>query len=343
MTSSEITEICELLKADRKAVVVSHANPDGDAVGSVLAIYGFLIKNGLQASAVLPDSLPSFYKWMVNSDKIIAADQHMEKAKEVMKEADIIFCLDFNAAKRIGELEKPLINARGIKVLVDHHPEPEEGFDYVISDISVSSTAELVYRLINALGGKAQIDKHMAEAIYTGIMTDTGSFNFNSANPDMYEVLKYLVELGVDPALMHQRVYDTFSESRIRLIGHSLLNKMVVIPEAKTAYIALTKKELEEFKHEKGDTEGLVNYPLGMDGIVFAALFTEKDEMIKASFRSKGEFKANEVARNYFRGGGHKNAAGGKSYQSMKKTIDKFESLVKNEFLKQLNDANEEA
>lgn len=343
MTANEIKKIRDLLTPESKIVLVSHANPDGDAVGSVLALYGVFKKMNLNVSALLPDVLPAFYQWIKGSEEIILAEQDMAKSKALLRDADIVFCLDFNAFKRVGDLEKPLRNTNATKVLVDHHPGPESGFDFVMSDTTVSSTAELVYQLIDKLTGDEIIDKSIADAIYTGIMTDTGSFNFSSSNPGMYDILKHLVEKGVKPAKVHQYVYDTFTESRTRLIGHSLLNKMVVMPEYQTAYIVLSKEDLKDYNHEKGDTEGLVNYPLAIKNVVFAALFTEKDDLIKISFRSKGNFPANEFAEKYFRGGGHLNAAGGKSYKPLKKTIENFENVIKNEFNPKLINKDESA
>ncbi len=339
MTSNEITEISQLLSEGKKTVLISHANPDGDAVGSVLAMYAYLKKKEVDVEAILPDTIPSFYRWMECSDCVCAADRDQKKCEELLDNADLIFCLDFNAFGRVGELEDKLENSSAIKVLVDHHPEPSGKFDYMISDISVSSTAELVFRLIEAFGDIKLIDKAIAESIYTGIMTDTGSFNFNSEHAEMYEVIRLLVDRGVEPALIHQRVYDTFSESRMRLIGHCLLNKMVVMEDSHAAYIALSRKDLNKYNYKKGDTEGLVNYPLGIEGVVFAALFTEQDDLIKASFRSKGDFKANEFSADHFNGGGHMNAAGGKSSKSLEDTVKDFEKLVKDDYKTKLQDA----
>ena len=341
VTANEIKKIRDFLTPGSKVVLVSHANPDGDAIGSVLALYGVFKKKNVNVQALLPDIVPAFYNWLKDSDEIILAEEDLAKSEALINDADIIFCLDFNAFKRVGDIEQPLRNASSIKVLVDHHPEPESGFDFVMSDTSVSSTSELIYHLIDQIEGDQIIDKPIADAIYTGIMTDTGSFNFSSAHPGMYDILKKLVEKGVNPAVVHQKVYDTFTESRTRLIGHSLLNKMIVLPEYQTAYIALSQKDLQDFNYEKGDTEGLVNYPLAIKDVVFAAFFTEKDDMVKISFRSKGSFPANQFAEKYFRGGGHLNAAGGKSYKSLKKTIENFESIIKKDFNPKLISSND--
>lgn len=343
MTENEITEISELLAPGNRIVIISHANPDGDAAGSVVALYNYFLKNNLDVSAIMPDKIPAFYNWLENIDKVHNAEEEQQHCQQLLKEANTIFCLDFNAYNRVGIMSEALEKASGIKIIIDHHPSPAEYFDYIISDTSVSSTAELVFQLISSLGGSKLIDKTMAEAVYVGIMTDTGSFNYNSQSPEMYDILKQLVEHGVNPALMHQRVFNNYTESRMRLMGHSLLNKMVVIPEAHAAYIVLTKNDLSTFNYVKGDTEGLVNYPLSIKGIVFTALFIEKDDMVKISFRSKGEFASNGLARMYFDGGGHNNASGGKSYKSLNETVALFESLVKNEFKENLQKAaNEE-
>ncbi|MFO8054499.1 MAG: DHH family phosphoesterase [Bacteroidales bacterium] len=341
MKTEDINRINKLLKDDPHVVILSHANPDGDAIGSVLAMYGYLHKRNVKVEALLPDSIPVYYRWMEHAEAVLSAGKDPELVERRLKEADLLFCFDFNAFARVEALEKPLRNAGGLKVLIDHHPDPEMGFDIQWSDTKLSSTAELLFRFIHALGGEKFIDRYVAEALYVGMMTDTGSFNFNSDHPDMYLVLHQLVSLGVNPALLHQRVYDNFSHQRMRLLGHCLLHKMVVIPEAKTAYISLSLRELQQFDHQKGDTEGLVNYPLSIKGVVFAALFTETGKFIKASFRSKNSFKANVLAKEYFNGGGHKNAAGGKSFVSMKQTIKHFESLVKSKFLNDLKNADD--
>lgn len=339
MTESEITEISEYLVKEKTICLISHAHPDGDAVGSMLAFYAYLKANQLNVSAILPDSIPDYYQWLPAADELLFADQDVQLCQQKLKHCDIVFCLDFNGFQRVGDLEEALSNTGAIRVLVDHHPDPQGNFDYVLSNTEVSSTAELIYELIHSLGGEGSIDLSVAQSIYVGMMTDTGSFNFNSDHPQMYGILEHLVSLGVKPAEMHQKVFDTFSESRLRLLGYSLSHKMTVIPQAHSAYIALSKDDLENFDFQKGDTEGLVNYPLSIKNVVFAALFIEKDNLVKISFRSKGSFKTNEFASKHFRGGGHPNASGGKSYHTLKQAVQTFESLVNNEFKTELNNA----
>lgn len=337
LTKEEIQQIEKLFSASGKKIIISHANPDGDAVGSVLAMYGYLKQQANDLVPILPDETPEFYKWLTFSDHILHADNDKEACKQQIRKADVILCVDFNSFKRVNDLADVLTESQATKILIDHHPHSASTFHYVLSDVNVSSTAELIYRFFQQLDYNAKINKQIAEAIYTGIMTDTGSFHFNSGNSKMYDVLGDIVKKGIDPGYIHHKVYDNFSESRMRLIGYCLVNKLVVLREYKTAYISLTKKELEKFNHQKGDTEGLVNYPLEIEGIVFAALFTEQDDLVKVSFRSKGSFQANQFAENHFRGGGHKNAAGGKSYISLPDTIQAFESFVK-QYKNQLTD-----
>ncbi|MFO8086507.1 MAG: bifunctional oligoribonuclease/PAP phosphatase NrnA [Bacteroidales bacterium] len=339
MTESEITEISEYLVKEKTICLISHANPDGDAVGSMLAFYAYLKANQLSVSAILPDAIPDFYQWLPAADELLFADQDFQLCHDKLQQCDIVFCLDFNGFKRVGDLEKSLTETGAIRVLVDHHPNPQGSFDYVLSNTEVSSTAELVYELIRSLGGEGSINLSVAQSVYVGMMTDTGSFNFNSDHPQMYAILQHLVDLGVKPDLMHQKVFDNFTESRLRLLGYSLSQKMTVIPQAHVAYIALSKDDLENFNFQKGDTEGLVNYPLSIKNVVFAAIFIEKDNMVKISFRSKGSFNANEFASKHFRGGGHLNASGGKSYHTLKQAVETFESLVNNEFKTELNNA----
>ncbi len=341
MTPREIARINELLDKSQKVVLISHASPDGDAIGSILAMTAYLRGRGLDPLPMLPDGLPAYYSWMPYSSLVCDADREPDRCREALEQAELIICFDFNGFKRVEGLQEPLEKAKGVKVLIDHHPNPQKGFDHLMSQPSASSAAELVYYFIHALAGtnKEVIDLPMAQAIYVGMMTDTGSFNYNANNPEMYSVIRHLVEIGVDPELMHQRIYNNFSVRRMRFLGNALLNKMVVLPDQAAAYIPLTLSDLQQFKHQKGDTEGLVNYPLSIKGIVFSALLTETSEYVKASFRSISPFDVNVFAKNHFNGGGHIHAAGGKSFQPMTETIQLFESLVKSNYLKQLKDA----
>lgn len=341
MTTSDISHINDLLDNSQRVVLLSHANPDGDAIGSVLAMTAYLKKRGLDPVPMLPDAMPASYRWMPHASSVWDAQIEPQRCEKALKEAQVVFCFDFNGANRVEGLKNALEEANGVKVLIDHHPNPSNAFDHILSDTKASSAAELVYQFIHALNGNKMdvMDLNIAQCIYVGMMTDTGSFNYNAGNPQMYSVLKHLIETGVDPARMHQMVYNNFSVNRMRFLGHSLLNKMVVISHCATAFIHVSLSDLKQFQHEKGDTEGLVNYPLSIKGILFSALFTERNDYIKASFRSHYPFNVNQFAKDHFNGGGHVNAAGGKSFQSMEQTIEQFESLVNNEYLNELKNA----
>lgn len=328
MKFNSIEKLKELFKESQNFVILSHTNPDGDAVGSSLALYMILKQHFSNVYTILPNNFPSFLSWMPKSEEIRIFGGDEEACINLMNEADIIFCLDFNHPDRVNTLTDLLKSAKAKKVLIDHHILPDSTFDFIYSDTSVSSTAELLYEFICELGYKSNINKEIAECIYVGICTDTGSFSFSCNNRETYIITADLIDKGVDAAEIHNLVYDTFSEDRMRLLGFCLSKKMKVINEFSTSYIYITKEEMNEFNYQVGDTEGLVNFALAINGINFAAIFLEKDGYIRCSFRSKGDFSVNDFSRNHFSGGGHKNAAGGNSYESMDETIKKFEVLL---------------
>lgn len=305
-------------------LIVTHVNPDGDAIGSTLGLYHVMKELNLKVKVMVPNNFPSFLKWMPGANKIYNYEHLKEKADDIINEADIIFCLDFNAVNRLGNMAKPFKMASAKKVLIDHHPDPENFCDDCYTDTSSSSTAEIVYNLISCAFNKKQLTRESAINLYTGILTDTGSFSFNSSNPNTFRTIAELLGYGIDKDKIYSNVYDNYSEDRMRLLGYSLYSKMKVSREYQTAYIYLDKKELEDFNFKIGDTEGFVNYPFSIKGIRFTALFLEKKEHVKISFRSKGNFSCNEFARNHFDGGGHKNAAGGESKLPLEKTMNKF-------------------
>ncbi len=322
-----------LLDKNQPTAIVVHANPDGDAIGSALGLYHFLHQEGFAGvQMVSPNAYPSFLHWMPGNDHVIVADVAPGEAMAVISNAGLLFCLDFNGFGRADQLEQVLSDSKAHKVMIDHHPQPEDGFHLVFSDTRASSTAELVYECIAALKGGDAITLDMAKCLYAGIVTDTGSFSYGCNNPRTYEIVARLIEKGVDGAYLHRLIYSTYSVNRMRLLGYCLSEKLEVIETHRTAYISLTKKDLERFNHREGDTEGVVNYALDIEGINLAALFIEKDGHIKVSFRSAGELDVNRLAREYYHGGGHKNAAGGKSYHNMKKTLAGFHTLVKKGF-----------
>lgn len=333
----DINELKDLIVHTQKPLIITHYNPDGDAMGSSLAFYHYLIKKGKEPTIVTPNDYPDFLHWLPGNDKVIVYKRNSGTVLNTLKEADAIFALDFNDPDRTEGLEKYLEKAPGKKVLIDHHPEPVDFADIVISNTQYSSTAEMVYHVIESLGDLELIDKTIAECLYTGIMTDTGSFNYNSSNPYTYLVVSKLIESGINKDKIYWNTYDNFSTDRMRLLGYCLYKKMEVFPEYHTAFIAITKEEVKDFNFAPGDSEGFVNYPLSIKGIRFTAIFIEKDKQVKISFRSKGEFPANKFAENHFNGGGHKNASGGYSNDSYEDTLKKFRELLP-KYKKELND-----
>jgi bifunctional oligoribonuclease and PAP phosphatase NrnA len=313
-----------------KIVIVSHVNPDGDAVGSTLGFYHFLKKDHFtHVDLILPGAFPSFLSWLPGSDVILIADQDEQQALQKINEADVIFCLDFNDPARSGKLADAIKNSKCSKVLIDHHPDPMEGFDIIISETQVSSTAELVYEVIVALQKQHLVDLQIAQCLYTGIITDTGSFSYACNIPRTYFITGTFMEMGLDGEKIHRLIYDTSSEDRMRLLGFCLSQRLKVMSDHKTAFIYLSASDLNEFKYKEGDTEGVVNYALSLRGIHIAAFFTQRKEQVKISFRSEGEINVNILARKYFNGGGHKNASGGHSSDNLQDTILRFENIIK--------------
>lgn len=318
----------KLLTTHERLMIVSHENPDGDAVGSALALKLMLQKLGKDASVWLPGRFPTYYKWLFSSNTIRYFSEQSDAFLHELSEAEVLIGVDLSSLSRTGKMAPHLTGFAGKRVLIDHHIDPEESeFTVVFSDVTVSSTSELIYHIMETLGWDQQIDRPIAEALYTGIMTDTGSFSFNCNSPKTYEVTGHLIRNGVIPDRVHKLVYDNNTESRIRLLGYAL-HKMKVMPELRTAYIALDKDELERNRSQVGDTEGIVNFALSIRGIILAAFFSIRDGEVKISFRSKGNFSVNELAKRHFNGGGHRNAAGGSFKGSLKQAVELFESLL---------------
>ncbi len=319
---------------DKKQLItiVVHANPDGDAIGSALGLYAWMTDHGFsRVYVVAPNPYASFLHWMPGNDHVIVAEEDKNQALELISTAKLLICLDFNGMGRTGELEEHMKASMAAKIMIDHHPDPANDFDLVISDTGVSSTAELLYECLAGLSGQEAISLAVAQCLYAGIVTDTGSFSYGCNSPRTYEIVARLIEKGVDGAHIHRLIYSTYSEDRMRLLGFCLSDKLKVVKEADTAYISLSENELMRFNHREGDTEGIVNYALNIENIRLAALFTEKEDYVKVSLRSIGDLDANEFARSHFNGGGHKNAAGGKSFASLQDTLANFEILVKKE------------
>lgn len=318
-----------LLKKSNNIVIVTHYNPDGDAMGSSLALYNYLIKTNKNVTVITPNEYPEFLHWLSGNNKVVQYSKQSKKATSIIQKSDLIFTLDFNNYSRLEGLGEVLKLATAKKILIDHHQQPDDYATLYYHDVAACSTCELVYEFICGLGGKKLIDKTIAACLYTGIMTDTGSFRFDSVTPQTHLILSHLLATGLKPSDIHTSIYDTYSESRVKLLGYCLTEKMVVIPEFQTAYISLSEKELQKFDHQKGDTEGIVNYPFSIKGIKFCAFFSEGEGKIKISFRSKGSFDVNQFARNHFNGGGHINAAGGRgNVYDLQKTVKEFVDLL---------------
>ncbi|WP_417786121.1 DHH family phosphoesterase [Tenacibaculum sp.] len=329
MILKHFTELQEFLSEPRNVVIIGHRNPDGDAIGSTLGLKHYLDKKGHKTQVLMPNEYPDFLHWIPGSKTVKRFDRQNSQSVKALKKSDIVFLLDFNALHRVGDdMQNTLEQYENDFALIDHHQQPDE-FMYMYSDTSMSSTCQMVYNFIEMMGDVELIDKNIATCLYTGIMTDTGSFRFRSTTSTTHRIIADLIDKGAENDRIHSNVHDANSYNRLLLLGQALSN-MKVLPEYKTAFITLTEEEKKKFNYEKGDTEGVVNYALSLKGIVFAAIFIEDEEqgIVKMSFRSKGKFSVNQFARNYFNGGGHDNAAGGRSDDSMENTIERFKSLL---------------
>ena len=319
-----------LTAAPRQVVITMHQKPDPDAMGSALGLYHFLQLLGHTVTVVSPTNWANFLNWMPGCDKVIDFDYKREQAQPVLQKAEWLFCLDFNTLPRTKNMTTTLQQMQCVKILIDHHQQPEEAaFDYGISDTAKSSTSEMVYDLIVQSGHADKINKNIAECLYAGVIGDTGSFRFKSTTAGVHRMVAQLKETGFDHSQVHENIYDNFLENRLRFTGMVLLHRMEIMYEYNTALISVAKSDLLKFDIKTGDTEGLVNYPLTIQGIKLAAIVIDRDEERKWSFRSKGNFDTNTFARNYFNGGGHYNASGGKSSDSLEKTVQQFKMAIK--------------
>jgi len=325
-----VQEIFPLLTAPRKVVITTHQKPDPDAMGSSLGMYHFLISMGHEVSVISPTNWATWLNWMQSSNVVIDYELSQEKAHDALSKADWLFCLDFNIFTRTKHLSQKLYDFKGTRVLIDHHQQPDTAnFDYGISDTAKSSTAEMVYDFIVQSGHSDKINTPIAECLYAGVMADTGSFRFASTSASVHHMVAFLKERGLEHSKVHENIYDNFLENRLRFIGHVLMNRMEVYYEYNTVLIAISKKDLLRFQVKTGDTEGLVNYPLSIQGIKLAGLVIDRDEERKWSFRSKGGFDTNTFARKYFNGGGHFNASGGRTFDTLEQTVEKFKIAMK--------------
>ncbi len=329
MILKKIEELKTFLEKPRSIVIVGHRNPDGDAMGSTLALKHYLTKKGHNATVVVPNEYPEFLHWLPGSDGTYRFDWQNSQSQKAINNSDIIFLLDFNALHRVGsDMQHTLEKYPNDFAMIDHHQQPDD-VKYMFSDVEICSTSQMVYQFIEMNTDLDLIDADIATCIYTGIMTDTGSFRFRSTTSTTHRIIADLIDKGAQNDRIHNNVYDANSYNRLLLLGQALSN-LQILPSYKTAYITLTDEEKKRFDFQKGDTEGIVNYALSLKGIIFAAIFIEDIEqgIIKISFRSKGNFSVNQFSRNHFEGGGHDNAAGGKSNVSLSETVTKFTALV---------------
>lgn len=320
-----------LLERSKRIIVTNHTNPDGDAMGSVLGLAGLLEKLGHEVQVIVPNEYPEFLNWIHGNDKVLVYEQSIEQAENILAKAEVVFHLDYNALKRSGPMSDVLTACTATKVIIDHHQQPEDFADLLYSDTSMSSTCEMVYHLADAMGWTNHLSVELAEAIYTGLITDTGNFRFGSTSPATHAVASRLLERGVRPDKIAAAVYDVNTPSRLHLLGRALDN-MELLSEYRTALIVLTEDDLDKFYKKKGDTEGFVNYGLSMQNVVFSVFAYPRDGLVKMSFRSKGDFDVNQFAREHFGGGGHKNAAGAAVQGKLQEAVKRFKEVLSGYF-----------
>ncbi len=325
---NNIIEIKDALHAQTKAVITTHHKPDADALGSSLGLYHFLRKLGVQTSVVSPTDYGDFLKWLPSEEVVINYEADTALSETLVNEADFIFCLDFNALKRINDLGVVVEKSSAVKVMIDHHLQPDNFAAYALHTTQASSTCELVFLFIEQMGKVDIMDKEMATCLYAGIMTDTASFKHSSTFPSTHRVAAVLIEKGAQPNIIFDHIYDNYSEDRTRFIGFCLSEKMQVLHEYHTVLITVTAEELKKYNIITGDTEGLVNYGLSIKGIRFSVLIVDRTVARKMSFRAKGNFPANEFARTYFNGGGHFSAAGGESIEPLEEVEKRFKEAI---------------
>lgn len=321
MIKNQLKQLKQWLDKPATVVIIPHKNPDGDAMGSCLAWQGMLNQLGHSTSVIAPNDYPTFLHWLPGHDGVLIYENDQELADKLIGGADIVFTLDFNTLKRIDQMGARVAESAAKKVMIDHHQEPDDYADIMFSNPAIGSTCEFVFQIIDAMGLVKHINQDIASCLYTGIVTDTGSFRFPSVTSATHRAVATLIDAGANHSEIHEKIKDNARPDRLKLLGIALKN-MVFISEYKTAYITISQEELDACNYQKGDTEGFVNYGLSVAGIEMAVLMTEskKEEMIKISFRSKGDLAVNLFAKTYFDGGGHINAAGGKSNKTLRET-----------------------
>ncbi|MCF6342544.1 MAG: bifunctional oligoribonuclease/PAP phosphatase NrnA [Bacteroidales bacterium] len=329
LTQTQISGLKQLLSKRSRIVLTTHTNPDGDAIGSTMAMFHYLRIKGHEVTAMVPNSFPGFLGWTPEVEKMLVYTNQPKDCQQALQEAELIFCLDYNGLSRTGVLTEFIKKSEAPRILIDHHIEPEtESFDYCFCTVNTSSTAELVYDFMELVGDNVLLNREIAECLYAGIVTDTGSFSFAANSERTYHVMARLIRSGLDALKIHRLIYDTFSENRLRLLGHAINNRMIVWDDLHTALIYFDKGDLKQFDYQVGDAEGIVNFPLSMEKINLSILLTERDKKVRISFRSKGGFSVNLLARKHFEGGGHQNAAGGNFYESVPDTIRAVKKIL---------------
>lgn len=325
----DLVSLIDLLAKPQHIVITTHHKPDGDAMGSSLGLYHYLIQLGHHAKVIAPTDYPDFLTWMPGNEEVIIYTENTHEAAKLIAGAALVFCLDFNNLSRINEMGELVRESKALKVMIDHHLEPEDFDDYRHWDIKACATAQLVYDFIaNKLNHKELINADVATCLYTGIMTDSASFRLPNTTSDVHRVVADLIDAGAVNWRIHELVYNSASENRLRFLGHCLTNCLEILPEFNTAIIAVSKQDIEKYDVNTGDTEGIVNYALAIASIRLAAFIVERDDKVKLSLRSKGEFPANEICKKYFSGGGHRNAAGGQSTDSLEEVINQFKLIL---------------
>lgn len=329
LSQQNIENLRRILEGEKRIVILSHTNPDGDAIGSSLAWCKALEREGHRVTCIVPNRYPYYLSWMTDIESLVVYNQQSDIAARAIAEAEILFCLDFHSISRLDSLSEELEkNRRATRVLIDHHLNPAEQFDVMFSHPESSSTCYLVYRIIAALWGEKSITREQAEVLYVGMMTDTGNFSFSFLTPDLFRAVAVLSETGINIPQIYNNVYNSFTEGRARLFGYVINRKMKTLRKGTVAHLSLTEEEMRRFWFQQGDSEGFVNYPLTIKKMKMSAIFIEHHDFIRVSLRSRGEVDVNIFAARYFNGGGHKNAAGGKSFVSMQETISHFEKAV---------------
>jgi phosphoesterase RecJ-like protein len=321
--------LSQLLNQPRKIVITTHHKPDGDAMGSSLGLYNYLIQQGHHVQVIAPTDYPEFLAWMPGNEEVIIYTEQIERSAELIDKAELVFCLDFNNLTRINEMGELVRQSSAVKVMIDHHLEPEDFDDYRYWNINACAAAQLVYGfIVEELQRPDLINVDVATCLYTGIMTDSASFRLPNTTAAVHRIVANLIDAGAVNWRIHELIYSNSSENRLRFLGHCLSNKMEILREYNTAIISVTRDELKKYDTNTGDTEGIVNYALSIAGIRLAAFVIERTDLVKLSLRSKGEFPANEICKKYFKGGGHRNAAGGQSDLSLEQTIEKLKQIL---------------